>query len=132
MLGWCRQHLQHTGRQRKGIVLFLFLLLDKTGVNYTSHLWPPVIKLIDTNRKLNFYASFRKDARKNDCLDMINNPHHRIAINKFQLENHKLCIETGRHTIPKTPINLRFCSFCHSSEVENEIHFLVSYMIVYV
>ena len=84
------------------------------------------LKLIDTNRKLDFYASFRKDTRKNDCLDVINNPHDRIAINKFRLGNHKLRIETGRHTIPKTPINLRICSFCHSNEVENEIHFLFS------
>ena len=27
-------------------------------------------------------------------------------------------------TNPKTPINLRICSFCHSNEVENEIHSL--------
>jgi hypothetical protein len=84
------------------------------------------LKLIDTNRKLNFYASFRKDTKKTGSLDVINNPHHRIAINKFRLGNHKLRIETGRHTIPKTPINLRICSFCHSNEVENEIHFLFS------
>ena len=51
---------------------------------------------------------------------------HRIAINKFRLGNQKLRIETGRHTIPKTPLNLRICSFCHSNEVENEIHFLFS------
>ena len=57
---------------------------------------------------------------------MINNPDHRIARNKFRLGNHKLRIETGRHTIPKTPINLRICSFCHSNEVGNEIHFLFS------
>ena len=63
---------------------------------------------------------------KTGCLDMINNPHHRITINKFRLGNHKLRIETGRHTIPKTPINLRICLFCHSNEVENEIHFLFS------
>ena len=84
------------------------------------------LKLIDTNRKLNFYASFRKDTRKTGWLDMINNPNHRIAINKFRLGNHKLRNEIGRHTIPKTPINLRICSFCHSNEVENEIHFIFS------
>ena len=85
------------------------------------------LKLIATNRKLNFYASFRKDTRKTGCLDVINNPHHRIAINKFRLGNHKLRIETGRHTIPKTPLNLRICSSsCHSNEVEIEIHFLFS------
>ena len=84
------------------------------------------LRLIDTDRKLNFYASFWKDRKKNECLDLINNPHHRIAINKFRLGNHKLRVETGRHTIPKTPINLRICSFCHSNEVENGIHFLFS------
>ena len=84
------------------------------------------IKLIATNRKLNFYASLRKDTRETGCLDVINNPHHRIAINKFRLGNHKLGIETGRHTIPKTPLNLRIWSFCHSNEVENEVHFLFS------
>ena len=35
-------------------------------------------------------------------------------------------VETGRHTVPKTPENLRICSFCHSDEVENEYHFLFS------
>ena len=84
------------------------------------------LKLIATNRKLNFYASFRNDTRKTGCLDVINNPRHIIAINKFRLGNHKLRIETGGHTIPKTPLNLRICSFCHSNEVENEIHFLSS------
>ena len=38
----------------------------------------------------------------------------------------KLRVETGRHTVPKTPENLRICSFCHSDEVENEYHFLFS------
>ena len=84
------------------------------------------LKLIDTNTKLNFYASFRKDTRKNDCLDVIKNPHHRIAINKFPLGNHTLRIGAGRHTIPKPPIYLGICSFCHSNEVENEIHFVFS------
>ena len=57
---------------------------------------------------------------------MINNSFHRIAINKFRLGNHKLRIETGRHTIPKTPINVRICSFCRSNEIESEVHFLFS------
>ena len=35
-------------------------------------------------------------------------------------------IETGRQTIPKTPINFRIYSFCDSNEADNEIHFLVS------
>ena len=102
--------------------LFTSHIKEKLRKVLTAH----QLKLINTNRKLNFYLSFRKDTRKNGCLDVINNPHHRIAINKFRLGNHKLRIEIGRHTIPKTPINLRICSFCHSNEVENEIHFLFS------
>ena len=33
-------------------------------------------------------------------------------------------IETGRHTIPKTPENLRICPFCQLNEVEHEINFV--------
>ena len=102
--------------------LFTSHIKEKIRKALTAH----QLKLINTNRKLNFYVSFRKDTRKNGCLDVINNPHHRIAINKFRLGNHKLRIEIGRHTIPKTPINLRICFFCHSNEVENETHFLFS------
>jgi len=99
-------------------------LNENNEKSFTSHIKQNIgkaltahqLKLIDTNRKLNFYASFRKDIKKTGFLDVINNPHHKIAINKFQLGNHKLRIETGRHTIPKTPINLRICSFCHSTE----------------
>ena len=54
----------------------------------------------------------------------IKNPLHKKCINKFRLGNHKLPIETGRHTVPNTPENLRTCSFCLSDEVENEYHFL--------
>jgi hypothetical protein len=37
---------------------------------------------------------------------------------------HKLHSETGRHTKPKTPSQLRFCPYC-PNEVENELHFLL-------
>ena len=84
------------------------------------------LKLINTNRKLHFYCSFKTDTKKSDFLDAISNPHHRTTVNKFRLGNHQLRIETGRHTVPKTPLNLRICSFCHSGEIENEMHFLFS------
>jgi len=109
-------------------------LNENNEKRFTSHIKQNIrkaltahqLKLIDTNRKLNFYASFRKDIKITGSLDVINNPHHRIAINEFRLGNHKLRIETGGHTIPKTLINLRICSFYYSNEVENEIHFLFS------
>ena len=48
-----------------------------------------------------FYATFRKDTKQSGSLGTINNPHHRIAINKFQLRNHKSSIGTGIRTIPE-------------------------------
>ena len=109
-------------------------LNENNGKIFTSHIKRSISKaltehqlnLINTNRKLNFYATFKQDTKKSDFLDLINNPHHRIAINKFRLGNHKLHIETGRYTIPKTPVDSRICSFCHSNEIENETHFIFS------
>ena len=57
---------------------------------------------------------------------MIKNPRHRVAISKFRLGSHHLRIETGRHTVPKTPKNLRLCHVCQTNEIEKEPHFLFS------
>ena len=50
------------------------------------------------------------------------NPLHRSSINEFRPGNHRLRIETGRYTAPKTPEDLRICSICQPNEVENECH----------
>ena len=47
---------------------------------------------------------------------MIKNRRHRIAINKFRLGNHLLRIETGRHTVLKTPEDLRLHVSCLSDK----------------
>ena len=70
--------------------------------------------------------TFKSDTRKADFLDMIRNLRYRIAINKFRLGNHLLHIETGKHTVPKTPEDLRLCHVCPTNEIENELHFLFS------
>ena len=68
------------------------------------------LRLLKTNRQLSFYTSFKNDTKKADIFDMIRNPRHRIAINKFRSGNHQLHTETGRHGVPKTPESLRLCS----------------------
>ena len=84
------------------------------------------LNLIKCNKKLTFYSQFRTDCHKADFLNTINNPIHKKTLNKFRLGNHQLLIETGRHTIPKTPENLRICPFCQINEVEHELHFMLS------
>ena len=84
------------------------------------------LSLLNSNRKLCFYNFFKKDTKQSVFLDAIINPLHRTAINKFRLGNHQLRIETGRHTVPKTPENLRLCTLCQGKDVENESHALFS------
>ena len=101
-------------------------LISHLKLNVKNELIYHQIELLNTNRKLNFYCIFKKDILKTEFLDTIKNPLHKKCINKFRFGNHKLRVETGRHTGPKTPENLRICSFCHSDEVENGYHFLFS------
>ena len=44
---------------------------------------------------------------------------------KLRISAHKLNIESGRYTIPKTPANLRFCPFC-PDQVESEMHLVLN------
>ena len=81
--------------------------------------------LIRNNKKLKSYSIFKNDRHeKSDCLNIIININHKKRLNKFRLGNFRSQIETGRHTVPKTPENLRICPFCHFNEVEHELHFL--------
>ena len=103
----------------------------KTFVSYVSQNMRKAsidhqLLLLNSNRKLCFYTLFKTDTTKTDSLDAIKNPFHRTAINKFLLGNHQLHIETGRHTVPKTPEKLRICTLCQSNDVENESHVLFS------
>ena len=82
--------------------------------------------LLKSNRKLCFYTLFKTDTKKTDSLDAIKKSLHRTAVNKFRLGNHQLHIETGRHTVPKTPEKLRICTLCQPNDIENESHFLFS------
>ena len=85
--------------------------------------------LINANRKLNFYSSFKKEIRKTEFLNLINSPQQKIAINKFRLSNHKLHIETGRHTTPNRPQYIKEAAFFrHANEIER-VFFAVFFMI---
>ena len=46
-------------------------------------------------------------------------------IARFRLSSHKLKIESGRHEIPKLPLEERKCDKCRSGEIEDELHCLL-------
>ena len=47
------------------------------------------------------------------------------AVARLRLSSHDLEIERGRHTRPKTPVANRICQRCQTTEVDDEIHFLM-------
>ena len=49
----------------------------------------------------------------------------RQALSKFRISAHKLEIERGRYTVPKTPVCSRIRKQCNIGMVEDEIHFLL-------
>ena len=61
------------------------------------------------------------------CESYINtlNFRERQAVSKFRISAHKLEIERGRYTVPKTPVCNRICKQCNIGIVEDEVHFLL-------
>ena len=49
----------------------------------------------------------------------------RNRITRFRTSPPNLRIETGRHEIPKLPVENRICNKCSLNEVEDEIHCLL-------
>ena len=55
--------------------------------------------LVTNIKKLKFYSIFKNDRHKSDCFNIITNINHKKTLNKFRLGNHRLQIETGKHTV---------------------------------
>lgn len=70
--------------------------------------------------KLSLFAKFKRNHKFETYL---NYPSISRFITKLRLSDHNLPIERGRYTKPKTPRNLRTCSFCNIG-VGDEFHVL--------
>ena len=75
-----------------------------------------------SNSKLRTYKLFKKELRAETYLNLPQFKFRKL-ISKFRCSDHQLRIETGRHQ--KLEISQRTCDMCRSSNVENEIHFLI-------
>ena len=73
--------------------------------------------------KLRTYAKFKNNLKMEPYLTSKLSRNNKILISKFRIGNHKLRIETGRHSKPKIPIQDRKCIKCNI--LEDELHFLV-------
>ena len=83
---------------------------------------------INTSSKMKTLNLLKKLPGREPYLKEVTNSKHRSALTKLRLSAHRLEIETGRYTRPKTTVENRTCAYCKHlghTEVEDEIHFLV-------
>ena len=79
-------------------------------------------KNLQNSGKLQFYQNFRKGHDAENYLEMILSFDQRRQLTKFRLSSHKLVIETGRYSKPKTPVQQKLCVLCNRNEIETEKH----------
>ena len=79
---------------------------------------------LQQSQKFSFYCTIKDDYSPSPYLVLTRKNPSRNALVKFRiLSSHQLRIETG--TYEKIPRNERICSFCTSSKIEVENHFLL-------
>ena len=71
------------------------------------------------------YRELKRDFYYEPYLDMVGERTHQVALTRLRLSNHRLRIEMGRYTRPKTVRAQRVCILCNSGEVEDETHVLL-------
>ena len=79
---------------------------------------------LENSSKLIFYSTIKIDYELEKYLSIIKDSNKRKTLARFRLSNHSLQIETRRHhNIAREE---RLCNFCHSGDVENESHLLLT------
>ena len=87
------------------------------------HLQDTLIKNLNRYKKLELYASLKKNFGREKYLDLLKDVYTRRVITKFRLSDHNLDIEKGRHR--GVDRKNRFCSLCNSQqEIGDEYHVL--------
>jgi hypothetical protein len=72
------------------------------------------------------YRLFKNVFKFDFFLSVVNSDNDRVSMTRFRTSSHKLQIEIGSYTIPKTTINDRTCKKCNLNSVEDELHFLLN------
>ena len=78
----------------------------------------------NVNNKLRTYSKFKNKFRMENYI-LQNQLSRRSNFTKIRISCHPLAIETGRYTMPKTPVENRVCLFCNLNAIEDEYHVLM-------
>ena len=91
-------------------------LMDCTDQDYFS--------ILQSEIKLRTYVKYKHDFKLEPYVTKLNFK-NRQELSRLRLSDHKLKVEVGRYTKPKTPLEDRTCTVCPNS-VEEEYHFLIT------
>ena len=98
-------------------------LLNNSLTDMYNKAWVNHINCPDS--KLRTYKTFKLTTFLENYLLQITNIKTRKEFTKLRISSHRLQIEMGRYSRPKTPLENRTCKLCNSSDVEDEKHFLL-------
>ena len=77
----------------------------------------------DSN-KLRFYSKCKGTFAIEPYCTLARSRSHRHWITRVRTSAHHLQIEVGRWTTPRTPVELRTCTYCNTNSIDDETHFL--------
>ncbi len=106
------------------------MIKTKVRKHFESKLLKCLKEHITSNKKLHLYASFKSTFKFETYLDLLPDFNIRSTLAKLRLSAHNLQIEAGRFHKNETRRDERFSLFCKTTnvfEIENEIHFLLTY-----
>ena len=104
--------------------------LSKCFKSHFEMFWLDSINQVDKKKctcpldhnKLRLYKQFKGSFTAEPYIENVRNRNQRSFLTRFRLSNHRLRIETGRWTVPKTVLGERTCRYCSSGSVDTELH----------
>ena len=76
--------------------------------------------------KLRTYRLYKDNLVTESCVkNVYSRQERRCFLSNFGCGSLPQAIETGRYTVPKTPLHDRICQFCTANVFEDEMHFLL-------
>ena len=75
--------------------------------------------------KLRTYRLYKDNLATESYVKNVYSRQERRILSNFRCGSLPLAIETGRYTVPKTPLHDRICQFCTANVLEDEMHFLL-------
>ena len=104
--------------------------ISKSLNNLYDRFWLDSINKVQKNgcicprdhNKLRFYKKIKGSFSVEPYMELVHNRNQRSFLTRFRVSSHRLRVETGRWTVPKTAYENRICVYCSSGSVDSELH----------